>query len=214
MSVCDELKKVVTKDGYGNFAIDKKMSDYFWGEGEIDQLRPWEPKARIPQLETLIEVFNGTPIAIAGGAILGSYAAVEYGDIDVFPLTPDAIPQAQKLLTDIGYKCFHDEEFSKQYKRAGSSSRVVQLITVHADVNGAVQKVLRRFDLSVCQLAVLNRMLYSNTTSLKDVQSKVLRVRGTLSVSSLINRIIKYHKRGFDIIDEIKDEKANTNRAG
>lgn len=211
MSVSDELKSVVSTDDHGNYVLDEKMSAYFWAEDEIDQLRPWEPKARIPQLETLIEVFNGTATAIAGGAILGSLAAVEYGDIDLFPLHPAAIPEAKTLLENLGYKCTKSEDFCSEYRRAESSQRVVQLTTVHADCNGAVQQLLRRFDISVCQVAVLNKMLYTNTTSLKDIKGKILRVRGTLSVASLVNRIFKYQDRGFKIIDY---ENNNTNTAG
>ena len=114
MSAGDELKKVIGIDAYGKPKINTAVANYFWAEGAKTVCRSWRPKAKIPQLETLIEVFNGTDIAIAGGSVLGSYAAVEYGDIDIFPLTKESVPQAIQLLEDLGSKNFDDQEHSKQ----------------------------------------------------------------------------------------------------
>lgn len=207
---------IVTVGGYGTRRIAKSKADYFWGDTVSPVIRDWKPKAVLPQLETLIDIFRGTHIAIAGGAVLASLDAVEYNDIDVFPLTARDVNVAETNLSNLGYKLTKKEEHYLLYERTGSSSRPVQIILIHIDCDGDVQKLLNRFDLSVCQVAVYRGLLHSNTNAIQDIKGKVLRVERTMNITSLIHRVLKYNGRGYSVLDgEEKDnENTNTNSAG
>jgi hypothetical protein len=199
-------KGLITEDGYGSMTINKFAADYFWGDKPKPHKAHWKPKAKIPQLETLIDVFKGTDILIAGGAVLGSLDAVEYTDIDVFPLTLKAVSKAEKLLVGLGYKKTSQEDHFLMYERTVSSARPVQIILMHTDVDGDPQKVLNRFDLSVCQVGVFNGQLVSNDIAMEDIHEKVLRALTTMNVNSLFKRVMKYNGRGYGVIDGLTEE--------
>lgn len=205
-------KGMYSSDGYGGKYIKSSTARYYWGEGSKPVTKDWEPKAVIPQLETLIDVFDKTFIAVAGGAVLGSYAAAPYGDIDVFPLSNSAIEQAKQLLTNLGYKETDSSEFSIIFKRPGSHNRDVQLVLLHVDTNNKIQALLDRFDLTICQVAVYGKKLHTNSIALEDIKSGVIRVNKTLNIYSTVSRIDKYQTRGFGILDTpIKDPGKNEN---
>jgi hypothetical protein len=208
---------IVTTGGYGTRRIAKSKADYFWGDKVSPVIKDWNPKAVLPQLETLIDVFSGTKIAIAGGAVLASLDAVEYNDIDVFPLTPRDVNIAETNLSNLGYKLTNKQEHFLLYERTGSSARPVQIILIHIDCDGDVQRLLNRFDLSVCQVAVYNGCLHSNTNAIQDIKGKVLRVERTMNITSLIHRVMKYNGRGYSVLDgeeKIERENTNTSSAG
>lgn len=192
--------KIFTEDATGSSALDKDKAAYHWGQNKQNVVTAWKRKAKLPQLETLIELFNGTDIAIAGGAVLASLDAVEYTDIDVFPLTLAAVDEATNLLVNIGYKETEENEHFLLYERPGSSSRPVQVVLLHTDT-GNVHTVIDRFDITVCQVAVLNKKLHSNTVALEDIRRRNLRVSSTLNISALMVRLSKYNKRGYSAID-------------
>lgn len=200
-------KGLISDDGYGGKYIRESTARYYWGEGALPVKRDWTPKAVIPQLETLVDVFNKTSIAIAGGAVLGSYAAVEYGDIDVFPLNKLAIREAKVLLENLGYKEDVVTEYSITYRRPGSHNRPVQVVFVHTDVKDDVQKLINRFDLSVCQVAILGAKFHSNSISLEDITIGALRITGTMNIYGTVARIDKYQRRGFGILDTPEEPK-------
>lgn len=205
--------KIILEDGYGGKYIKKGRADYFWGESASPHVKKWLPQARIPQLETLIELFNGMEVAIAGGSVLASYDAVEYGDIDVFPLNAHVIIQLDNVLTNFGYKKKDDNDGLLLYEREDSASRPVQVCLLHIDVLGDVQKMLSRFDISICQMAILNKELHTNTITLQDIRARVLRVNKTMNINSLISRLVKYNKRGYSIIDARYNEDTKSNSA-
>ena len=194
-----------SKDGYGGKYIKKSTAQYYWGEAATPVERKWTPKAVIPQLETLIEAFDKTSTAIAGGAVLGSYAAVPYGDIDLFPLCKYAIKQAKQILIDLGYRETESSEFSLIFRRAGSHNKPVQMILLHHDADKNVQTLLNRFDLSICQLAIYGKQLHTNSIALRDVKVGAIRITGSLNIYSTLARVDKYQLRGFGIIDTPKD---------
>lgn len=190
-----------TTDGYGGEYIKATTAKYYWGEGSNPVKKDWEPKAKIPQLETLIEMFDKVSVAIAGGAVLGSFAAVPFGDIDVFPLSKPAITSAKSILSNLGYKETKTSKHSLLYERAGSHYSPVQVILLHTDTNNKVQGLLNRFDLSICQVAVYGKKLHSNTIAIDDIKMKMIRIMKTMSIYSTVQRVDKYQQRGFGIVD-------------
>jgi hypothetical protein len=200
-------KFMYSSDGYGGKYLRQSTRDFYWGEKSEPVTKDWKPKAKIPQLENLIDVFNKTFTAIAGGAVLGSYHAVEYGDIDLFPLEEKAVQQAKDILTNMGYRETSCDDSSCVYERGSSSFRKVQLVLLHTDAKRQVQTLLNRFDISVCQVAVYGGKLHTNTVALDDIRLNLIRTRNTLNIGSLWNRINKYYQRGFNIIDMEEPDK-------
>jgi len=184
-------------DANGNKTLDAHKASLYWGEGKLPIVDVWSPKARIPQLEELINSFKGVDVAIAGGAVLGALDAVEYTDIDVFPLTTKGVIDAETKLNTLGYTKTEVKDHYWMFTKEDSCCRPVQLILVHTDVQRDVQRLLNRFDLSVCQVAVYQNVLHSNTIAMRDIKLKYLRVTGTSNVGSLLVRLTKYAKRGY-----------------
>ena len=181
----------------GKTVVNKSKASIYWGEGGKVIITRWSPKVVLPQLEELNTALRSTSTVIAGGAVLAALDAVEYTDIDVFPLTLLAVIDAHDILVKLGYKKTQVTPFFWMYHKPDSCCRPVQLVLAHTDVDGDVQRLLCRFDLSVCQVAVYHSVLHSNTIALRDISHKVLRVIGTSNISKLISRIEKYTKRGY-----------------
>lgn len=195
-------------DGYGK--PKQSAADYYWDENPIRIDSRWKPQIKWPQLEELLDVFNGSGIPIAGGSILGCLEAIEFGDIDIFPLKEEDIYRTCDALDNLGYRPDTCElEHVKQYVHSASVYRPVQVITVHADAHDVYQ-LLARFDLSCVQVAVVDGRLHSYKTALKDIQDRYLRVGHTLAVRTLLDRIIKYKNRGFKFYDEEKAKEEKT----
>jgi len=176
-------------------------TDYTWCA------QPWKPAVKIPQLEELISAFKGTEVPIAGGAVLGAYLAVAYGDVDIFPLSKTCILTAQDTLVNLGYKRVDDFPHCDNFEHPADVYRKVQVIKAHTDIyagnlESKIAFMLSRFDLSICQIAVLNGETVSNRTALNDMKTRTLRCTDTVCLASLMHRIEKYKKRGFKIIDE------------
>jgi len=157
----------------------------------------WEPRAKFPQVEELIEVFRyDAGVAIAGGAVLGCLYAKEFTDIDIFPLTKAAIPICQKALQEKNYRLHKTEEHCFTYLHPDSSHRPVQVVLLHIDA-AVPQELISRFDISVCQFAVCVGHLWTDSISLTDARKGLLRLTGSLAVECTLRRIEKYKLRGF-----------------
>ena len=180
------LKKL--KNSYGG--TNTRAAKYLWGEYEGAECEPWYPKIRWPQLEELIEVLNGTSIPVAGGAVLGCLEAIEFGDIDIFPLKQDDIHRVGDILDNLGYRLKGEVSHSRLYEHESMVYRPVQVITVHTDVVD-VYHLLRRFDLSCVQVAVMDGTLRTFHQTQVDLAERNLRVMSSLSVMSLLERIEK-----------------------
>lgn len=162
---------------------------------------PWSPIAKLPQLEELIEAFHTTGIPVAGGAVLASFAAVGYEDIDVFPVNELQLEKTKQILTEqLGYRLEEDLEHAANYEHPSGAYRKLQVVKIHIDCNDPYE-VIRRFDLSICQIAVIDKMLLSTTVALEDINSRILRCMGTISLHSFMHRVEKYRGRGFKLAD-------------
>ena len=192
-----------SSDGYGR--PKRLKSDYYFKENDSQVSKPWRPRVNHPQVKELIGAFKKQSTMIAGGAILGCLEALEFGDIDVFPLDATALENCDSILEELGYKMESQLPYSRMYLHQQSAYRHVQVLTIHTDVKDGWQ-LLRRFDLSCAQVGVLNGNLLSFTHSLQDIRKRTLRVCGTLSIKSLLDRLEKYQKRGFKFYDDDNSE--------
>jgi len=180
--------------------LDNHNSSYMWGENKRWVTMQWDPKIIFPQLEKLRESFKDTnEVAIAGGAVLGCWKAKQFDDIDIFPLTTTGKEQAQLILKAENYYEEKKAKYCIYYGHRDSSNRKVQLILLHTDTKRC-SSLLSRFDLSICQVALLAGKLYTNNITIKDIKNELIRVTGTLNVNNMLARIEKYKSRGFKTI--------------
>jgi hypothetical protein len=161
----------------------------------------WNPKARFPQLDELIEALNSVKTVIAGGSILGCIAAIRFNDIDLFPFKEAAVEETKNILSKLGYSESYSNKCVLGYSHRSNVYKPVQLLCTHTDA-GSPEEVLRRFDLSIVQFGVQGGKVVTNSVSQADLKSKTLRVVGTVSINSMIKRVEKYKRRGFKVLDE------------
>lgn len=197
-------------DSYGRPR--QKKVDYYWNENRVVHSAGWAPQVKWPQLEELIGELKGTGIPIAGGAILGCLQAIEFGDIDLFPLNKKDVEVCDRILKTLGYRKEGTAPSSHIYEHEATVYRTVQVITLHTDAKDVYQ-VLDRFDLSCVQVGVVDGKLHTYLTALKDIQDRYLRVTGTLATRALLDRIIKYKNRGFKFYDEENSTKVELPKA-
>lgn len=193
------------RDPYGENSSSKEQM-FLFPEDFHEVSGNWAPKAPFPQLEELRETLDEEDILIAGGAVLGSYAAISFNDIDLFPLNKGAADEAREFLRVLGYKVQKEEAHAEYYNHAADVYRPVQLIRVHTDT-GSPYQVLRRFDLTLCQIGLYKGRMISFERSMKDIKDRIIRVNMTVSVDNMIKRIEKYKGRGFRVFDEQEERK-------